>query len=592
MMARKIGSFCALLITMFVASFCFGGTPEIFLYVTDLQNKPFDHIKRYQPFLLQVEAKNMGGKFTPPNKIPGSGTCEVSFSGTSQKTSIINGVRDEQYLYSYVVRGKKEGEFTFGPIETTFNGDQIISNKVTVTISDVPLVHKSTVEPFMFRTSIDKDEVYVNERVTITMRFYYRQNHDNLTIAEPDYPNCFIGYKPQAYTKGTERVDGHEFLYKELKISLYPQEPGLLELMPARALFTEQQSRLSGIFGSLQNMFGARTELYGEAFDIDVLSLPKSPVDKPVIAVGRFSKIYLELESNQGNVGEAIVGKLGIRGDGNLEVFRVPHLDMPDSIRYYTSTDRVARVQSGEREKTFELIFQGSKPGTFTIPSQQFFYFDPEDEEYKVIQTQEAELTLTGEALPEKVIQKPEAIEVDTDGRAIQENATFQFESWQIDQVYKGNEIHFRKNRLPSGQTFLYLCILLFTLLFVWIIGVHIELFARFLWRFVWYQRLYVWVTLLLLKRRKDVPGLYNLFKFFLQKYDVDIHQNFGVAFFKKFDCSEEEIDQWRKCVNRLLYIMYDEEKLYDFTVLHQDSQKMFALFFQKINAGEVKHEK
>ena len=593
-MAKKTGNIYLFLLII-SSFFCLAEQAEIFLYVTDLQGNSFEFIKRQQPFMLHVQVKNMPSNFRPPAEIPGTKTCVVSSAGVANSISIVNGVRNETFSHNYVIRGTKEGEFTFGPIEgTAADGTKIVSNQVKVIVSDHRLVHKSNQEAFFLEMSTDKKNVYVNEKVLLTIRFYYRHNFDQLHIEEPHYLDFLVGFKSTHYKPGKKVIDGQDFFYKEMTVNLYPKKAGKIDLLPARALFSDESSSRSMFDALIHNFLSARKELYSEAVEINVSSLPEHPQGKKINAVGQFSDFSLTLATDTEAVGKPVVAKYVIVGDGSVEMISRPDVRLPESIHFYSSSDQITKNVGGKLERTFEVIIQGSKPGSFTIPKHEFIYFDTTSKKYKTLYTEPVEITFTGEALPEKEKNKIEDDSHKHETIAELKKTTFEFKDWQINSVHQSNSIHKTENWIMSEKLFLFLLIILLIGLFLWLMALHSQQLSVFLWRYLVVQKIFIYFSLFLIKQLPakiltKEEKVYILFTRFFELSGFDIRKDFGRLFLQSIDCSEEEQVEWKNYMGQLMHVMYAQksgntsEVKTDSNDFYDSAQKMFHLFFIKI---------
>ena len=583
-MVRKIGNIAFLL--CLIGSFIFGGDSQISLFVTDLQGHSFDYIETQQPFILHVHVKNMKEDIDRNAPIPGAKTCVVDYGSASQTTSIMNGVRDDMISHQYVVRGKKEGEFVLGPIRGVgLSGQTIVSNSVKVLISDTPLVHKSKIKPFFLRYFVDKDAIYLGQKITVTTQFYYRNQYDHLEMSEPSYAGCSVVSRSKNYKVGKETIEGNEFLYKEIQTVLYPQEAGNLDLLPARAVFTDGTTQ-RGFFGirSLQ-----QKQLVSKFLSVDVMPLPEHPDGEEIMPIGNFTDVFLNVEVGDHEVGKPVMAQYIIQGEGNFELISSPQVEVHQSMRCYSSTFKIDEMANGERKKTFELVIQGSNPGTFTIPKQSFSYFDPEKNKYKKLYTKPVKIIFTGEAIE----MEPEKLEPLV--KDAQAQPRFNFQDWQINKIYQGRGIHLQQSRGVSPDLFLKIVMGLFLLLLLCLCFIHYRKLIQFLWQHLLAQKILIYACLFLMRKNKKksrkIDQLYALFGFFIKLYGFDIHNEFGIAFLQRINCTEAQQKDWKEYMNRLAHDVYakknDAVKVELFIIgqndLHAQGRKMFQVFFKKI---------
>ncbi len=120
-------------------------------------------------------------------------------------------------------------------------------------------------------------------------------------------------------------------------------------------------------------------------------------------AVGNFS-ISASLEKNNITTDDAGTLKLTITGKGNIQLINAPVISWPNGIDGFEAKvkDNVDRKQVPmQGSKTFSYPFTVSKPGTYTIDSIAFSYFDPFTATYKTLHTSPLQIEVTkGKEVP------------------------------------------------------------------------------------------------------------------------------------------------------------------------------------------------
>jgi hypothetical protein len=169
------------------------------------------------------------------------------------------------------------------------------------------------------------------------------------------------------------------------KSVLYPQKTGKLTLEPlSLSLVIDLPSNRRDFFGNRILQQSSRTITAGRR-TIDVKSLPEK--GKPANfmgAVGQFNFDAL-INKNTLKATESFEIKLKVTGNGNLKLFNLPKLVLPNTLEVFEPehAENVKTTLSGMQgniEDNYTVVprFQGKYP----VASVSFSYFDPKKEEY------------------------------------------------------------------------------------------------------------------------------------------------------------------------------------------------------------------
>ncbi|MEO6914504.1 MAG: BatD family protein, partial [Chitinophagaceae bacterium] len=114
-------------------------------------------------------------------------------------------------------------------------------------------------------------------------------------------------------------------------------------------------------------------------------------------AVGKFTATTV-WKSRTVAAGDAFEMELTIKGEGNFSVINPPAVALPSSIDSYDpaikeDVDKTHYPLSGS--KTFSYTFLPRDTGHFTIPGLDFSYFDPSDQQYKTVSSEDVVINVT-----------------------------------------------------------------------------------------------------------------------------------------------------------------------------------------------------
>jgi hypothetical protein len=336
----------------------------------------------------------------------------------SRSYSVINGKMSQavEYTYTYILRAQSEGTFTIPAASVKSKREVYQSNSLTIKAikgrqqsapqaqqgspsqdSGVQTRTSGTSKDNLFIEYVtDKRNVYKGEMISVALKLFSRVS---LSIADQTLPS-FEGFWAEEIaipsaeqTQTREAVDGIIYnVYTLQKKILVPQQTGTLYIEPAEMVFNVQQrvapqSMFDDFFGSVQNV---RVPVKTNRIAINVKDLP-SPPSGFKGAVGKFT-MSSTIDKTNIKSNEAITIKTKISGSGNLKQITPLTFSFPPDFEVYdpkTTYDFKASESGINGSTSFEQVFIPRYAGTFTIPSENFIYFDPSSQSYKTLPTTE-----------------------------------------------------------------------------------------------------------------------------------------------------------------------------------------------------------
>ncbi len=182
--------------------------------------------------------------------------------GENQRYSIrtVNSQMIGEITWTYQLAPKKNGRLTIPSLSFR----DAVSDPVTIEVVDgsPPDQGTDTRESFI-ELSADKDEVYVQEQMILTVKLFFNGNMIRGELSEPTHPNVIIESLGKQ-TEYTRYRDGVRYRVVERRYALFPQKPGELTLPPIR--FEGQARDASGRLKFLRNN--------KELFPINVRAVP------------------------------------------------------------------------------------------------------------------------------------------------------------------------------------------------------------------------------------------------------------------------------------------------------------------------------
>ncbi len=383
---------------------------DIALRLTSMDGVPLLEAGAEQPFLLHVTVTNSPNATHYPI-IKNSENFQIRNSGFQM--NMANGTTTATYHYQ--VRIDTPGSYTLGPAQLG-DGTGTASSPIRVTVGQQQKTQEtkksSSVTKSFLQLAAEPQRVVVGQKIHCTLTFYTPDQGVSLqALIEPDAattPNFIIKDKEGPAT-GNQIINGVEHRYAQWQWDIYPNKPGTVTI-PAYAtdFIQAAQTRMFSFFFA-QN---ETKRVYSNVIQIAVDPLPES--HKKNQFIGTIESFEATIEPSTAKVGEGAVLTLKITGDGDFDQLSglVLH-DMPTPLKWYESKQYKQSASTLANRSIMEYIVQALQPGTHTIPSQEFSYFDTRDRAYKTTKTKALTLRAVPGAssstahLPQKEITAP-----------------------------------------------------------------------------------------------------------------------------------------------------------------------------------------
>jgi hypothetical protein len=338
----------------------------------------------------------------------------------------------------FTLAAVKEGKLKIGGATCLINGKLFKSNDATVQV--LPLresdessyflrqgedPYKKIEENLFLKLILDKQNCFIGEPLVATFKLYSRLQSKSNIIKNPGFYGFSVYDMVDVNDKvqSQEKVNGHWFdVHTVRKLQLYPLEPGSFTI-DAMELANEVEFSRSVVNKKTEqqvseNMYGRKSddehssgsEIYqvnikSDPVVINVKPLPgKNPGDTFTGAVGNFSLIsFVERDSLLKNEEDSIT--ITVDGAGNFQQVSAPVIRWPKEFEVFEPTvkDTFNKQQvplSGQR--SFKYIFVCSKPGTYTIPSGSFSFFDLKTKTFKTILTKPTAIYISSKGKNER----------------------------------------------------------------------------------------------------------------------------------------------------------------------------------------------
>ena len=342
-----------------------------------------------------------GDDFTPPSF---SGFRVVGGPNQSISNSWVNGKRSFSKTYTYFLTPTQKGALTIAQATIDIDGETYKTTPVKITVTEAVEVPRDPNSPeyliddnLHLVAEISNTRPYLNEAITVVYKLYFRSPlriSDGRAVENPQFADFWshnIDIPQLKVENSTYKGETYSVVVWKKSV-LYPQKTGKLTLEPlSLSLVIDLPSNRRDFFGNRILQQSSRTITAGRR-TIDVKSLPEK--GKPANfmgAVGQFNFDAL-INKNTLKATESFEVKLKVTGNGNLKLFNLPKLVLPNTLEVFEPehAENVKTTLSGmqgniEDNYTVVTRFQGKYP----VASVSFSYFDPKKEEYFTLRSSE-----------------------------------------------------------------------------------------------------------------------------------------------------------------------------------------------------------
>lgn len=331
----------------------------------------------------------------------------------SYRQQNVNGRISTVVSFTYVIQSIQEGEFEIGSAKGYAGNEVFTTDPITIKVIQKSAEQErkereeaqlkaanQMAEDLFIAARVDKSNVTIGEKLSVTYVLYTRYNLANLSVNKtPDLNGFWSKDIKSLYDNKLEQeiktYNGKQYTTFDLKTTiLYPQRSGKLTIDPIElnAIYQVQSGRSRSM---IDQMLGRGIEnkevlLKSKPIQINVLPLPNNKPDDFNGAVGNFNA-DMQVNKTDVKANEAINLKITISGKGNLHLLPAPELTKQPDLEIYDPkikdqfTTNLSGI-SGKRE--FDYLIIPRHEGTFTIPPFSFSYYDLTSKQYKQVQTE------------------------------------------------------------------------------------------------------------------------------------------------------------------------------------------------------------
>ncbi|WP_297792213.1 BatD family protein [uncultured Marinobacter sp.] len=297
--------------------------------------------------------------------------------GRNQRYSIrtVNSEMVGEITWTYQLAPKKTGKLTIPPL--TFQNASSEPVQINVMAGTSPDQEQASRDSFI-ELSTDKDEVYVQEQLVLTIRLFFNGNLIRGELSEPEHPNAIIETlgKQREYSRYR---NGVRFRVVERRYAIYPQKPGEFSL---NTIVFEGRARTPE--GQLKFLRDSE-----KLFDIPVKDVPASFSGDTWLPAGDLELSESGLPDSQSlSTGQNLTRTLALNAQG-LPAEALPPFPEQAVPGIRTYPEQPERSASSDREGITSTLTQTTalvpvEPGNLLLPEIRIPWWDTKADEEQV----------------------------------------------------------------------------------------------------------------------------------------------------------------------------------------------------------------
>jgi len=305
---------------------------------------------------------------------------DVISNQQSNQIEIVNGSYNSFTRWRLQILPKQAGKLIIPPFE--LNGVKSQAYPINVSEAHYPDGQK----PYFLEAKIDKQQVYVQEQVIYTLRFYHKGSLINGNIRPPKFENTLVESLKEQSVFG-KTIEGQQYTVYEWQYALFPQASGDFKI--AGPSFT-----------GLLHLRGKQKGVQSVAKDtvIKVLAAEKSPSPYWLPATSlTLSQEWKEVPKTI-YVGDSLRRVITLKAEG-LTSTQLPTITTQNGSTYKVYADEAVDSQtlSEKGVKSIKLISQAIVPtqeGTLTLPDETITWWNTEKSSFETVTLKSQPLTI------------------------------------------------------------------------------------------------------------------------------------------------------------------------------------------------------
>lgn len=292
---------------------------------------------------------------------------------SASSVQIINGQRSHTKKLVVDLSPLRQGTLRIPPLAS----GRERSNALTVEVGPPPELPGGD-QQVVFEAELDRDTVYVQGQVLLTLRVQQAINLDARSVSELQLDNAFV--KPLEQNSYQRMVDGRPWLVHEIRYAIFPESSGTLEIPPQTFSARESIARRS-LFDRGNGRLVRRVT---EPLRVEVLPQPAAYPDDATWLPATSLSIEEQWSTppEQLQAGQSATRTIRVTGRG-LQGAQLPPVLFPATpgLKYYPDQPQISESELssglvGERVDSAALV--PTSAGTYRIPEVRIPWWDTE----------------------------------------------------------------------------------------------------------------------------------------------------------------------------------------------------------------------
>lgn len=296
---------------------------------------------------------------------------EILQRSTSSRTSIINGRRSHTNELMIDITPRRQGTLEIPAMRL----DARRTERIEVTVGPPPRGGDAG-QTVLFEAEVDRDTVYVQGQLILTLRVQQAINLEDRSITELKLDNAFV--HPLEQNSFQRTMNGRPWLVHEVRYAIFPEQSGTLEI-PAQTFSARESVPRRSLF----DLGGGGRQLRRSTEPLRIEVLPR-PANYPDTTWLPARSLTLEeswsTPPEQLKVGESATRTVIIRGEG-LQGAQLPPVMYPatDGLKYYPdqpviNDGETATGLLGVRQDSVAVV--PTRAGRWRIPELKISWWD------------------------------------------------------------------------------------------------------------------------------------------------------------------------------------------------------------------------
>ena len=363
-------------------------------------------------FIITADGNNI--VFPKINDIEGNPILGTS---SSESISMINTDITRTTSKTYSFRASKS--LTIPSFIVQADGEEYKTTELNLSVLKPSASKKGS--DFMVELSLDKNESYVGEALTLSISFKAKHNAraDQVQLGEPKLEDFWVKKKEEV----KHSTEG-EYVVQTLHYKLFPQKSGEYTIPAIETLVgkIERRQRKAGGFFDDPFFNSMTQQLHWQKVYSNSLKLKVNPLPNGLELYGNY-QIQAEVDKHKVQANKPVNLSISVKGEGNIDDVNKFEFDIANVIIYADEPNISSKEVHGIYQGVFREKIALIADQNFTIPALQLEYFDKVTQTVKMVRTEPIDIEVVGatkttvsptssiEVSPSQIIQAPSKVE-------------------------------------------------------------------------------------------------------------------------------------------------------------------------------------